>query len=407
MSTKHMTNLSGFIHKYLLVLACGILASVIITGHYLLNLAMDATTEYYLDEEANWIISNIPYGQTIAQQAGPRTFTWNRNDLPNFLQGYLTDHPQSIDNISYIEKSDAFFYFIAIKLADQQYLYGWHELPTSWEAHQLQSIFTKVIALGFITALLVIVLAICIARSISKPISDLSLWSQQGASDTLPSSVDRFTETHALATTLDSTLKALEQANENERLMLRSLSHEINTPLAIARAALDLLRLTEPNRQEVKAWRSLESAHIRLEDRVKAILNLWQPQSATDFQACSIESKLEKLIQQTGEEHRFSLTVDHPIEVNAPPVLLEVLLSNLINNANQYANEQTISVTLNAFTLDIKNAFSTDGHEKIAHDARHGYGVGLLLCERICHKLSWHLSLHQRDNQFIATVTFT
>jgi hypothetical protein len=92
----------------------------------------------------------------------------------------------------------------------------------------------------------------------------------------------------------------------------------------------------------------------------------------------------------------FSVKVEETVIVSAPPSFLDVLINNLLKNANSYA-QGDILVYLDSKQLIIRNQFNQD-------DSDNGFGYGLVIIERICNRLNWRLNVEKHNGDFCVTV---
>ena len=79
--------------------------------------------------------------------------------------------------------------------------------------------------------------------------------------------------------------------------------------------------------------------------------------------------------------------------------MLRVVLSNLIQNAVNYAG-QSIHVSIDADSIEIRN--SSDVTESQVNEN----GLGLEIVQRVCDRMGWKFSARQQDDEFVAHVGF-
>lgn len=388
---------STYLKHRLIILSCGLMGIVFGLGYMLLHLSMDTTTEHYMFEEAIWVSENIPFGEPIPPQAGPRAFSWHRQALPPILQTLLRQSPNSLDTVLYQQTDSEMLYLLPFYIEQGQTLYVWHALPLEWDEESLFSVTERLLVLFFIAIAIALISAYWLGNTLTRPIKALANWAKQGHSQApMDDVIERFAETQRLSQHLQKSLKQIEANNDNERLLIQSLSHEINTPLAIMRGAKDLLELKQgdalaPN----KAWQKLVQAQHRMEQRVSSILSLWQPDAKQHRETLDLNTVMSTLCVEAAESPRIQITANSPLEVQASPVLAELLLGNLLNNALQYSGHTQVKVSIESKGIEIHNT-------KVSQAAGEGYGfgVGLMLSQKICARHDWQLSITDGDKDF-------
>jgi signal transduction histidine kinase len=213
------------------------------------------------------------------------------------------------------------------------------------------------------------------------------------------------------------------QAYSNQKQFTENASHELQTPLAIIRSKLDLLIDSSTLTEETAGLLAdITEANDRLSQLNKNLLLLTKIDNHQypDRSSVGLSEALEKLLAHYQEYHGEDLpvirkSIQPGIRVKANAVLIEILLSNLINNAfvhnipNGY-----IHIQLNSRALMIENT----GHpikgetERLFERFKKGReeskttGLGLSLVQRICGIYHFDLYYHYAENIHRITVTF-
>lgn len=156
----------------------------------------------------------------------------------------------------------------------------------------------------------------------------------------------------------ESRLALLEQIDRQRAALLRSVSHDLRTPLATIRAVATDLRDDNVHDQETR-HELLESVSHEAERLDRLVGNLLH-MSRADAGSLKIAAQavdLAELVQLTVVRLRrlnpdvtFELDVDPVLGlVYGDPVLLDQVVSNLVENAARYApSDSTISLDLRA-----------------------------------------------------------
>lgn len=248
-----------------------------------------------------------------------------------------------------------------------------------------------VIALGLATAVWISV------RSALRPVEHLADEADQLASN-------MSTESWALenqATTeeidhlvrrLNSLLLRVHESQENERAFLEDASHDLRTPIAVARAELDLASSTT---SEKKTRAALESAIEELDrlDRLAADLLILARMRAQPTRAVETVH-IGHLVRQTAARkmrdphHReLGMTVEGSADARGDPFMLERAIDNVLSNAIRHAAAQ-VQVAVDTFDEITSIRVSDDGPgftqalvssaaQRFTRDSNHGEGAGL------------------------------
>jgi signal transduction histidine kinase len=142
-------------------------------------------------------------------------------------------------------------------------------------------------------------------------------------------------ELRQLADTFDAMLERLERSVESQRLFIANAAHELRTPLATQRAAIQI-GLADP--EDLPAVRETLLIHNRRTERlIDSLLVLAQAEhglDATQPVALDVLAR-QAVIESPPDDITVSVEVD-PVTVLGDPVLLNRLLVNLVQNAFRY-----------------------------------------------------------------------
>ncbi|HST83825.1 MAG TPA: ATP-binding protein [Kineosporiaceae bacterium] len=144
-------------------------------------------------------------------------------------------------------------------------------------------------------------------------------------------------ELKELADTFDAMLDRLEQSADSQRQFVANASHEMRTPLAIQRAAIEI-GLDNPTPERLTEVKSdLLTANRRTERLIDGLLTLAQGDRGLDIRE---PVPLDAVVREAASEVpandvTLNLNVE-PVTVNGDPVLLGRLVANLLDNAVRY-----------------------------------------------------------------------
>ncbi len=225
---------------------------------------------------------------------------------------------------------------------------------------------------------------------------------------------------------LNGLFDRLEQAFKREQATIANIAHELRTPVAELRTALEfrLLIAQGDDRTEQEA---LLGTVVRMQQQVSNLLLLARLEAGKE-PLQRVEADLGDLVAEAIErwEERARARGKHLVHaasaVAVPcitsPDHLGLVLDNLLSNAIAHgAGDSTISVTVSAIgnvRVTIANTFQGEidpsqlGNAYYRGDrARHGgdhCGLGLALCQRLCRLVGAQLELSADAETFRATV---
>lgn len=205
-------------------------------------------------------------------------------------------------------------------------------------------------------------------------------------------------------------------------------AHELQTPLAIFRAKLELLAQTkELTQEQADLVGSLLEATNRIVRLKRDLLLLSRIENRQFIETEKIE--LNTIVNQCTDVYRgkaqekrltVTLSLNETIFVIANPVLLEMLVNNVISNAFRHTpTEGIITIEGTKSTLIVSNSGAALTHpEKIFHrfhrESRSipGSGLGLSIVKKICEvagydiSYSYHMSMHSFQITFSHVYSF-
>lgn len=206
-----------------------------------------------------------------------------------------------------------------------------------------------------------------------------------------------YAELQSIVDALDSSIKQLKEAQQRELSFLRFASHELRTPIAICQSSFDILtlqqgQLTGPTLHASQATTQMKSITETL---------LWLMSSDCSPMDKS-QVKLADLLQSIIYDQQFAQGSEVEVELSCDDTQLLVLkeplsivLNNLVRNSLEHG-AKGISITQRGNRIDIVNPLSR-------HNSS-GFGLGLMLVERLTAQLNWHYSTSYDDNFFRASL---
>jgi signal transduction histidine kinase len=158
-------------------------------------------------------------------------------------------------------------------------------------------------------------------------------------------------ELRELADTFDTMLERLDRAFTSQRQFIANASHELRTPLTLMRTAMDVvLAKPEPTRGELVSMAAdIRQAIGHSERLIEALLTLArndQARALTD--PLDLAAVAEDALDGRTTDGITTITTLGEAPVTGDPVLLERLITNLLDNAERYnlpGGTVTISTT--------------------------------------------------------------
>jgi len=259
-----------------------------------------------------------------------------------------------------------------------------------------------------VAALVSVVVAILLARYITRPIEDVSKAADRLArGDYRARAVEQGPmEVRSLATAFNAMADSLQRQEQARRDFVVGAAHELLTPLTNLQGYLEGLRdgILTPNRA---VFDSLHEESERLVRLSRALLDLAEAPSRTVFAESidlrrAIESTV-RLVAPALDRRRIGVTVELPqaIVVRSNPDHLTQVLFNLLQNAGRYAHkggsvvvlaeprgsEVRVSVTNTGSTIpvaDVARIFDRFYRVDRSRDrASGGSGLGLALVKQL------------------------
>ncbi len=249
------------------------------------------------------------------------------------------------------------------------------------------------LALGFL--LLILGSVHLILKRITTPLKKLGDWSDRLTLDCIDKSAPDFIfeELDRIAAQQQAAFKRIGRILEKEHDFLRHASHELRTPIAVAKSNAELLERLVDSPKASASIRRIKRATLNMQHMTETLLWLSREDDET---LDTVEVDIEKIIQQIVNDNQYLLQ-SKPVQVqmnlekqtlSLAETPCRLVLNNLIRNAFQYTAEGEVVITFKDAEICIKN-INHINYEVDHSEADYGYGLGLRLVERIVQKMSW------------------
>ncbi len=265
-----------------------------------------------------------------------------------------------------------------------------------------------ILILGLLIGLLMTLYSLYFIRTLSKPLTIIERKIAQMSPDDSPFGVDtEFVETRNIEQTLLDSKNDINGFFLREKEFSHFASHELRTPITVIKGSAELLaKIPDQHPLAINAVKRLQQASDEMQVLTETFLLLGKESIGQRYYAdVSLEDALRKQLIEMKElfakqDSSYSLTLDEAEIVHAPHSFIAIVLNNVIKNAFSYSIGD-IDIVLTGHTLTITNRH--EGNE--TYNA--GYGVGLVIVERICERMGW--DYHPQDNgvEFCTTLVFS
>ena len=229
---------------------------------------------------------------------------------------------------------------------------------------------------------------VVLAYYISAPLDRIRRSTKHFASGDLDARVGRLPfgrseEIVALASEFDQMAARIKELIEGQRRLVRDISHEMRSPLARARVALELVRQQDDGRSTSHLDR-IEHEAERLEYMISQAIELSRMETSTMLRIEDIE--LDQLLDDIVANAAFEIQVDkrsirieqtRAITVQGEREVLHSAIENIVRNALRYtAADSSVAVRLDTHLVEQRQLARIRVQD-------HGPGVSAADCDRI------------------------
>jgi K+-sensing histidine kinase KdpD len=209
---------------------------------------------------------------------------------------------------------------------------------------------------------------------------------------------------------------------QQQQNFVMAITHELKTPISVSRLNLETLQRynLDESKKEKLIHTTLQET-LRLDNLINNILISSQLEGQS-YHMSKEELNLSDLVKDVAHqfsarypERKLEIKIDTEIDILGDPLLLKLLVSNLLENANKYSSrDKNVGIELSEknsiITLSVKDEgegirqeerknifkkFYRIGNEQ-TRKAK-GTGLGLYLCSKIAHDHKGEI--HIEDNQ--------
>ncbi|APM38729.1 sensor histidine kinase [Clostridium kluyveri] len=291
------------------------------------------------------------------------------------------------------------FFFIISSIKNQQS--GKSYLITYMPYFADNSILYNVIIIGIIFIIIAFFTSKLVASYISRPLKELENYTRRISNKQWgePIKVKSNDEIGSLADSMNVMQKKLKYADENEKLFLQSISHDLKTPVMVimghAEAIIDGIYIDSVE----KTAEIIRDEALNLEKRIKEILYFntleYMLENNVENESVDLGQIVNNMIDRFNvlkNDIHWELDI-HKSLIWGDMEKIQVSIENILDNALRYA-KTTINISLkdeNGFsTLEIYNDGNSIKNEDMKHifdnmykDKTGNFGMGLAISKKI------------------------
>jgi len=308
---------------------------------------------------------------------------------------------------------------IHIKITDWEENWFWAELPVGTRTLRIgfpqSRISVQPPLAGLVVLLAGIVLSLLtarlLARRITGPLAQLCAAAarvgQGEAPRLLPETGPQ--ELAQLARSFNRMAREVRELLANRTTLLAGISHDLRSPLARMRVALEML----PADTDAKLSARLQTDLEEMNRLIGTFLELAHGLQREEAQDVNLQQLIERLAADIAAGGAPIEVRDCSCRVRAGAMALRRVLSNLIENAVRYGEGKPVAVVCSEATdaisisvLDRGPGIAQDQLEAVflpfhrletsRSKATGGSGLGLAIARQLAHANGWRLSLHAR-----------
>ncbi|MGK0442641.1 MAG: two-component system osmolarity sensor histidine kinase EnvZ [Pseudohongiellaceae bacterium] len=295
----------------------------------------------------------------------------------------------------YLENNQSNIIWIKVDINNDAYWIGY---PLIASNKPLQKMFyVQLIAILFLT----IFSSFIISRSIKKPLSQLVYAANELRQEKIPRLIDESgpEELKTMAITFNKMARDLKKSSDQRNLMLAGISHDLRTPLARIRLAIEIL--------EGQIEKPLQTLLVEDVETMDAILGQFLAFADSGDNERPVQVDLNTIIQRVVDRYiqdgtAIQLKLKTLPDSSFKVIAIQRVLMNLINNAIEYGGD-TITVSsefdkgqivlsvidngdgiANADLLEVKKPF---WRASMSRSNPQGAGLGLSIVDKIA---QWH-----------------
>jgi signal transduction histidine kinase len=375
----------------------------------------DTLVDNRLAQEAKHILAH--YQENIAS---PSTTSPNIKaylglaSLPDFAKQSVTKYGEGFHEFYHAEKE---YHLVVKTLPDSDKpLYLLYDVSTLEFTEKRKFMIAIVLIAGVILMVAIgFWIGLLTARRVIAPVTHLADLVNQSDPENLPTNLSQpFSndEVGTLSKTLEDAMNRIRLFIKREQQFTRDASHELRTPVTVIKGAVEILQgqIGQQKKSLHRPLNRIKRAVVDMEHIITTFLWLAREESNIDQdQLCDVVQVVNETIDETRR-----LFKDKPIEIErienghpiikAPGPAVRAVINNLIHNAfhNTTAGKITVNICSDRILISDTGKgidacdLPTVTEPHIRGEESQGFGLGLAIAKRICHRFGWKLYIDSK-----------
>ncbi|MEW6765970.1 MAG: HAMP domain-containing sensor histidine kinase [Pseudomonadota bacterium] len=291
-----------------------------------------------------------------------------------------------------------------------------HGQPFSVHFESPRLLIGRLIALAVVllgSSMLAAFLAMLMTRRLVRPLEAIAKVAQiwgRGREASLPIQDCSITEVRDLADQLEAMMRDLRQQDQERTTLLAGVSHDLRTPLARLRLALEMLPEAGAGGLRDAMVRDVESMDHLIGQSLQLARSEPTPVERVDLARLAVD--------MVDDYARLGIRLDfkagHACMLPCAPQVLRRILGNLIENAWRYGGQQPVELRLECGrdrvrfeVLDRGPGIPEEKHEAVFQPfvrlepsrnvSTGGSGLGLSIARQLARAQGWRMGLESRE----------
>ena len=326
-------------------------------------------------------------------------------ELPNSANQIIYSQDYTFGKIEILKEMFDDEFIIKINYLDEEYIL---KTPDEENLNE-KNILNFLVFLDILVLLLIFLYILTLLSPLKKITKQITNFANGELSSRI--NINSKDEIGILANTFNNMATSLENSIKTREELLRDIGHELRTPIAKGKFAIE--KIDDFSQKELlkKIFSDLETLTNELIELEK--LNLTKLNFTTFSAETLIIESLEKLYLE--DESKIEIKINEDFKISGDLHYLSTALKNLIDNALKYAISYPIIIETNKNELSISNKGTKLSKEleyyikpftqELAQ--RDGFGLGLSIVKKIVDKHHFQL-LYSYEKEFnIFKIQFT
>jgi len=270
----------------------------------------------------------------------------------------------------------------------------------------------EILLLGVAGLIIFIVVLLTIFKKIALPMESLQRWAKRLTIEELdkPTPNFRFRELNTLASLIHNNLASVADSIKREQDFLGYAGHELRTPIAVIRSNAALLEKINPTPSEKeRAVRDrMSRASLTMKSMTETLLWLSREGDVEiPLESISLGETISTITQEleyllAGKGVTVELAIED-LQLMLPLTPTKIVLNNLIRNAFQHTQQGMVIIEQQAHQIVVTN-IDESGDEDPLNDTELGFGLGMMLVEKVTTQFGWGYTIENQKNYYRVTI---